>query len=768
MNGSRRHIETIALAVVGLASVVPLRVNVESAWLFRTEMISVVTLTIVTLLFRRLRFARLIIPLVPILTAVVARSGHATPIAMEMTALTVLGCVAISMATLVRQPRIQSLSLVVGGFLTLFCASISDSRYAIVLPIVWMIGCVWHLIANHWERLDLAMPQTVTRNWTLKPSTILLTVSVLLVGGYVAAGRFTESSRLSGGFMPTSGGSKWSDPAARGGVGTGDAAIAAKDHAESFGAVDSDIFLETTESTLFDMFNDLIGEPKKRKVRWERRQGMGNENAVPTHEKAAKSEKGSGSFSTEREPPKRHLHLRDATGRSVIQWDGPTGIRLAMHRYDTFDGQQWTQTEDQSVSHLRRVDIGDAAWFFDPAKRRFLTSNPDSLNVGLLKVIKLKSNRLPVPMMATGVHIKEVDRTDFFSLAEDDSFQMPGRDQIPPLTVVHVASMLPSEDELREGLVPQTLEPSMAMDADESIDRIIREATAGQDNAYDRLFGCIRWLRENCRHDSAGTMASAGSESTGNRQGLSTSSAGVNRQPSNDKSALHRFLNSRRGGDYLFATSAALMARELGLRSRLVTGFYVRPDSYDWAAGHTSVSPADAHVWVEVQLADRRWFALEPTPGYVQPDYRASWWLRGKQFLAETWPTITVFGLLSLGTYFTRRVWVDWLFVFVWRLAVFLRPRQRLRLAIGIIERRAALAGHGRPTGVSQRAWLEGFTHHDAAIAAAADRFSDAADELFFGGGTQRSMDAATSVVNLLRVDAIRKLIQETTSRGRP
>ena len=78
-----------------------------------------------------------------------------------------------------------------------------------------------------------------------------------IVGGLLVRDRFGQSDRLAFGFMPTSGGSKWSDPAARSGIGTGDAAIAAKDHAESFGAVESEIFLESTESTLFDMFNDI-------------------------------------------------------------------------------------------------------------------------------------------------------------------------------------------------------------------------------------------------------------------------------------------------------------------------------------------------------------------------------------------------------------------------------------------------------------------------------------------------------------------------------
>lgn len=756
---SRRRIETISLAVLSIVAVIPLRFFVESRFWFLAEM-GTIGLALLVAEFARTTgdasgkrkfvtgVAMSVLTISPIVFIFAARA-FGSPIALEMSALTLFGAVSLAMALGATTNRTRSLSLVVSGFLVLFCASISDSPYAALVPLVWILGCVWHLIANHWERLDLATPASVQRTWSLRPSIMIMTLFVLVVGGYAVRNRMTESKRFTFGWMPTSGGSKWSDPAARDGVGTGDAAIAAKDHAESFGAVDSDIFLESTESTLFDMFNDMVGEPKKRKNKWEKRQGMNNDNVIPMHERAAKSEQGGGSFSTQRMPPKKHRHFEDKNDASVVQWDGPTGIRLAMQRYDTFDGEEWSQSADLKVDKLTRVDINEAPWFFDPGMRDVLSRDSEDASVGLLKIIRLDSQRLPVPMMTAGIHIKEVDRQDFYGITEDGSFFMPGREKVPPLTVVHVASIGLMEDEIREGLVVDLVkdplakkaladeEKSFAGSAPAAIAEFVESAITGHSNPADQLSACVKKLRTDFTFD---------------------------RESESSASSLDEFLGTRRGGDHLFATTAALMARQIGLSSRLVTGFYVRPDSFDIAAGHASVLRQDVHVWAEVQLDDGRWFEIEATPGFMPPQYHPSWHLLARRFAVACWPVVVGGAFASAGVYLSRCFWIDWLLTAVWSLARWLRPRRRIGLAIRIIEARARLAGQRRPAGKSQRAWLEQLTHSDARIAGAARHFSDAADALFFGHGREPSNRDATALVDLLRVRTITALTKEAMS----
>ena len=65
--------------------------------------------------------------------------------------------------------------------------------------------------------------------------------------------------------VPTSGGTDWSDPEARSGVGDGDHEVAASEHPESVGFTESEVYLETDRPSLYDAFNESYGEPFKPK-----------------------------------------------------------------------------------------------------------------------------------------------------------------------------------------------------------------------------------------------------------------------------------------------------------------------------------------------------------------------------------------------------------------------------------------------------------------------------------------------------------------------
>lgn len=745
---SRRKVETVLLAALGVAAVVPFRFFAENRGWFLGEMLCISALFVCVLIVscwpRPWRHATIASTCViaaliatPIVFAILARA-FGSPIPFEMSALAAFGAASVGLSLTDSSRRCWSLSLVVSGFLILFCAAISDNPNAVGLPLLWMLICVWHLVANRWERLDLAMPESVERSWTLRPRIIIIALLVLTVGGYLIKDKVPASQRFTFGIMPTSGGSGWSDPAARSGVGTGDQAIAAKDHAESFGAVESDIFLESKESTLFDMFSDSLGPPKKQKLVFEKRQGMGNENVIPMHHKAASTDKGAGSFSTERTTSNKHTQPNSSLSSTVIQWDGPTGIRLAMQRYDTFDGHTWSQSGNLSQDDLTRIDINKAPWFFDPDTRDSFLNATDSVSVGLLKVIRLDSTRLPVPMLTAGVHIKEVVRRDFFAIAEDGSFFMPGRKKVPPMTVVHVASSNLTEDEIRAQLDPKPTPNTSALEAmnlpaatTKLFDQLADSARAEHANATDQLFSCIQQLRTEFKFERDGETAA---------------------------NSLNEFMRSRHGGDHLFATAAALLAKELGLPARLVTGFYVRPDAFEITAGHACVLPEDVHVWAEVKLNDGRWFEIEATPGYRQPHYQPSWGLLTRQFAAAHWPLLLATILSLVTVYISRRLWIDALLSALWCFSVWLRPRHRIRLALKIIEARASLAGSARPMGKPQRAWLEDLVAPDQNLTIATKRFTDAADCLCFGHGQVLTHQDDLKLVSSLRVRTLMSL----------
>ena len=764
----RRKTEAIVLALVSITAVGSLRFYFESQTLFIAEMIVIATLfvaAVVTTSGHKTSgegYFRIAIPMTPVLFAFIARVAG-SPIAFEMTALTTLGAGSLTMA--LGKTRTRAMSLVASGFLTLFAVAISDSSYSVLLAIAWMAVCVWHLVANHWERLELCAAHQVRRGSGVRPVSVFVAITVCMATGLVVRGRVGESQRFELGVMPTSGGSQWSDPAARSGVGTGDAAIAAKDHAESFGAVESELFLESTESTLFDMFSDSIGEPKK-KNKWERRQGLAADRVPEAHQKTARSDKGGSSFSTDRTPPKKHLHFNDAAESAVIQWAGPTGIRLAMNRYDAFDGVEWTNTAEHLNETLSRREHNGAAWYCDPAIAISQECTPE---VNLLKVLRLDSTRLPVPMLTSALHIKDVDRPDFFAIATDGSFFMPGRDKVPPLTVVNVASIKVMEDELWEGLTihpaPESIERTAARTSVEHkravpdarafgssaherrgpnpsilVEDLARQWTVDLNHPYEKLQAIVSHLRSEFGFDRSVESATVDS--------------------------VAEFLRTQRGGDHLFATVATLMAREIGLQSRLVTGFYVRPSAIDAAARHVNISPQDVHVWAEVQLDDGRWFEIEPTPGYREPDYRPSAWLVAKQLAAAKWPHATGMIVLAGWLFFTRLIWIELGLSLLYQLGSIVLPHRRTALVMGVLQTRAKFAGCPRNIGRPQRDWLLEITAMNAPLHETATRFCDAADRAAFAGtgNTRQDHNFSKELLMNLKIRFLRQLATGTSA----
>lgn len=87
--------------------------------------------------------------------------------------------------------------------------------------------------------------------------------------------------------------------------------------------------------------------------------------------------------------------------------------------------------------------------------------------------------------------------------------------------------------------------------------------------------------------------------------------------PSNSDNALVQFLfDTRKGYCQQFAGAYAVMAREVGLPTRVAIGFtpgQLRGD------GLYHVLALDAHAWPEVNLGRYGWVAFEPTPGRGEP-----------------------------------------------------------------------------------------------------------------------------------------------------
>lgn len=657
---------------------------------------------------------------VPFASRLLVGGGSAT--AFEMVMLTMLGLAAVLLALCGTAPRQAALSVISSGFLMLFTASISDTVTTVYVAVVWVLLCLWWMLANHWQRLEVHMAQSVRRHHGVRAAMTALGLVVCALAALASWGRGPASRLIRDGVMPTSGGGRWSDPAARSGVGSGDAVVAARQHAASFGAVESEIFLQSHQPSLFDVFDEVIGRPR-RTVRNEKAMALANRDVRRNRRRSAQSQQGDAGFSIRRHKAPRPSQLEDRETPALLQWVGPTGVRLAVQRFNHFDGEQWTfqPGSDAAVdvsgsgyrpSRLQRIELDGKPWFFRP-RRRDPSLGPARGDA--VKIINLDSPRIPAPAGTLGVHIADIDREDFFDLEEDGSFFMPGRPRIPALTVVRLVTASVDADWL-SGLpeLPRPPSSSSALAAESTsgvrlAEQLGRQWAGAEQSPWQQVEAVVARLRQDFEFDRAAASA--------------------------QDDALLAFLQTGRGGDQLFATAAAVMLRGLGYQTRLVTGFYV-PQAAGWPTGQVDVLPEHAHCWVEVMVDADFWVAIEPTPGYGDPQrHRAAF----RRWLSTLWaglPLLLTIFVAALVTWVSRRWWGEWLCRLLWLVSLPLPERRRIALLVRLLDWRGRLAGLRRPSGMTPRSWAEQVSAAaDRNLRDTARRFFDGADVAFYGRG---------------------------------
>ncbi|MFM7845208.1 MAG: transglutaminase-like domain-containing protein, partial [Planctomycetota bacterium] len=351
-------------------------------------------------------------------------------------------------------------------------------------------------------------------------------------------------------------------------------------------------------------------------------------------------------------------------------------LHLALERFDTFDGREWTHSSDPEERNPIRLEIRDGKpWAY------LMSVGESPIHRGLethaVKIINLKTNRFPSPSQLTAVHVDKVDQLDFFGWTGDGVAQLPVRDYIPQLTVAHLRSQGIDLQPLRGGSV----RPANKRKNGE------RQAGSGP-QGWPQVEAVVARLRKDFVLDPDAPP------------------------PEDCQDVVAHFLRARRGPDYLFATAAAVQLRELGYETRLVTGFYARADRFDHRAGQTAVLAEDVHAWVEVNIGGRTWVAIEPTPGYEPPSETLAWLQR----LAQAWSHLRQWlgehlGALALGLafavigWFTRVRWLDRMFTLFCSVAGRVDSRRRALWTIRLLEWRAWLAGHPRPRSKTLSHW---------------------------------------------------------------
>jgi transglutaminase-like putative cysteine protease len=134
------------------------------------------------------------------------------------------------------------------------------------------------------------------------------------------------------------------------------------------------------------------------------------------------------------------------------------------------------------------------------------------------------------------------------------------------------------------------------------IGELATQVTANATNDYDRLVALQSWFRGGEFHYSLNAPVEDGFDGSG-------------------ADAVAKFLEQREGYCVHFASAFALMARTLGMPSRIVVGYLpgsANGEIVDEKAVYT-VSSQLLHAWPEVYFEDLGWIQFEPTAGLGVP-----------------------------------------------------------------------------------------------------------------------------------------------------
>lgn len=673
------------------------------------------------------------------------------------------------------QRRTISLSVVCSGFLILFTTFISDSNVALLFSFIWAIICLWWLVANHWEQVDAYAATQVKPARAQRLSVFVVGCAAFILAISLVGNRLPPLRKLTAEVMPTSGGSGATDDAAWKGIGSGDALVAARDHATSFGAVETDLFLDSDQPSLFDMFSDEFGEPQVNK-RVERAQALSPQEAQVSEQQAAEANRGSGNdcFSTRRDPPRHRPQVDDLASKAIFFWSGQSGVRLAVQRFSHFDGSTWfpsrvaepadqaTHAREQQDDHrlksipLEPVEIEDRTWFRQSGRvvqsslSPFVDSIPEAI-----KFTRYRSSTIPTRQ---GIQLWSIDRlseSNFFELDEAEILSMPGREHVPDYTVVRfVNSQIDLErlDELLQVCSPGESHSELTPDCRTRVAGLAHSLAGNRPRGWQQVSSIIEGLRDEFQFDrQPASPGQAPRENVANRDLDTTSS----------DSPLEEFLQQRRGPSYLFATAAALMLEHLGYQTRLVTGFYIEPQPRLSAASESAVMPRDVHVWLEINVGHGYWIPLEPTPGYRPPPSTASWLYRVNQIKYELGLGVLAVTGVAFGLFLWRRILFELACRLAWPVASTLNDRRRTAWLTRVLDTRSYLAGRPRLAGSVPRSWFQESrqqlpenVHRHIHI------FCNESDRLCFGGGTSLSTEGRQAVRHLwkhLTVDVLRQ-----------
>ena len=695
------------------------RSQIAVVWLLEVLIVALAHLWIAKTQQRRERWLKLAFPLValgmlgPGLLDPLTRSVLSRGQTLDGLLLDGLGNAVLGLAIFSYHSAVRRLCCAGSLFLTVFSCCLSSDPFVLTLVVAYAVLGVWWLMGSYWEglrgKLAAESQEPLPRRWLFGLPALVVAVLLLIPWN----GR--ESLLTLWGFLPSSGGTGDFDEFARSGVNDGDLLVGAKDNARSFGPVESEVFMDSEQPSLYDVFNDTYGEPLK-KTKQERAVALPPDLMREAEQRMAESRTVGREFSTVRQPKaaKEKPVVADIGGRAVFHVKGRTPLHLRLELYDLFDGREWLPMPDEkthSPLQLRKID--DKPWIEinrNSALDVFAAEESHDL-----KIHRLDTNRLPLPVGTTRIHIDRIDRPDFFAITQPSIVRLI-HDQLPPQLVLHVASRPQDESQFARWTKGPTTSLNARMLAVPVATRGSRVEEAPNDDSdastREPRVATIQTLAKQWTADVAPGWGQVQAIVQRLRQDYVLDNDAVIPAECDDPVS-HFLFGSRRGPDYLFASSAALMLRSLGYPTRMVSGFYANPANYDVRRQHTAVFPEDVHFWPEIYIGAATWVTVEPTPGFAVLGPPPTWWqiawsavITCAAFVARHAVACSISAsMLILSVTFRRRI-AERVASFAWWLGSRREPRLLVLNTARLLERRGQLAGLARPRHCTPARWL--------------------------------------------------------------
>jgi len=300
------------------------------------------------------------------------------------------------------------------------------------------------------------------------------------------------------------------------------------------------------------------------------------------------------------------------------------------------------------------------------------------------------------------LHIDRIDRPEFFDWTLDGVVRMVDREQVPALTTVKLHAIQRNLHELRK--LSSTLKsgPTPALESSQSsttevtlteesvLVQTTKKFIQGVPSSWEQIDAIEGALKRDYVLDPLAVV------------------------PADSTDAVEYFLKNKRGPAYLFATTATIMIRSIGYKSRLANGFYLNAETFDSASGQYLIGKKQLHWWPQVSVDGTNWISIEPTPGYLAPLEEWTLFQRGQWVWNVTnrwirnhpWHCILMILTIAFG-YGMRMKFADWIFTATASLMGAQSMDGKISWSLWLLDRRAELAGCPRPASKTQRQWFQ-------------------------------------------------------------